>query len=180
MTFPESVRFQEVRRECLYDRCTIIGKYLHLWEWCFFWRSHNKDLSLDDLLQCPSEDLSHKLTDELEQHWNNEVKNARKKQRRASLTRCIYEMFKWRALINCLILILSQIVLMFQAVYMGSLVRNVNALHSNPDSKSDLWLDAVMMVVCFFIYVQANNIYNVNSLHYTLKLRVIILCNNIC
>ena len=165
-------RFQEVRQKCLYDQCTMLGKYFHLWEWRFFWKSHKKDLNLGQLLQCPDEDLSHKLTDELEQHWSNELVNSKKKGRQPSLTRCIYEMFKWRAFLNCLVCTLAQVVLMFQAVFMGSLVRNVNGLPSNPDLKQDLWLDAAMVVTCFFIYTQANNAYNTNSLHYTLKLRV--------
>ena len=54
---------------------------------------------------------------------------------------------------------------------MGSLVRNARELETHPELKTELWLNAFGMVILHFIHVQATNVYNSTSLHYSIKIR---------
>lgn len=151
--------YNEVAQESLYDKCNIIGKTLHFWNWKFYLKNYGKNIELKDMPQCPKDDLSDKLSDQFEYYWNIEVQNAKDKNRKPSLIYPIYRVFFLKLLLNSIFCFLPQIFLVLQAVIMGTLVKQARDLQENPELKNDLYLSGLAMVACHFIHVQCKTFF---------------------
>ena len=54
---------------------------------------------------------------------------------------------------------------------MGSFVRNARELKAHPELKTELYLNALSMVILHFVHVLSTNIYEITSFHYSIKMR---------
>lgn len=89
------------------------------WNWAFYIKNYNKELTLKELPQCPKSDRSDKLSNQFEYYWNIEVQNAKDKDKQPSLIYPIARVFGFKILFNSIFCFIPQIALVFQALIVG-------------------------------------------------------------
>ncbi|XP_023940125.2 ATP-binding cassette sub-family C member 4 [Bicyclus anynana] len=83
-----------------HDNANILSKIFLWWSFRLFKRGYKHGLTLDDLWQARSGDLSGRLGDRLEEAWEKELENSRKKKTEPSLSRAIISCF-WVEYMTC-------------------------------------------------------------------------------
>src|SRR5689334_2691569 len=82
-------------KKCIYDNASQWSRWTFLWMLPVFQTGWKKDLDLSDLPMCCESDEPEFVTKNLENVWNQELKNCREKGKEPSLSRVIIKSF-WK------------------------------------------------------------------------------------
>ncbi|XP_053675062.1 probable multidrug resistance-associated protein lethal(2)03659 [Anopheles nili] len=158
------------REPCPRQRANFLSYIIFGWTIPIFFKGYKKELNTDDLYQPLREHKSDGLGNALCEAWEDELKQARSKNRKPKLLRAGFRVFGWEiALLGLVLLTLEMLFKVSQPFFLGKLV----AYYSRQEGDiTEAYLYAAAVVLCSAINVLFIHPYMLSQLHLGMKLRV--------
>ncbi|PNF14801.1 putative multidrug resistance-associated protein lethal(2)03659 [Cryptotermes secundus] len=144
------------------------------WILSIFWKGYKRDLETTDISAPLQEHKSDYLGDKFEKFWNEEVKLAAQRKRKASLLRVIARCFGPKIMVYGFFLFTMEVLLrLSQPLLLGRLVRHFSAAESDASiTIEEAYIYAAGVVLCSALNVIVIHPYMMAIFHMGMKIRV--------
>uniref|UniRef100_A0A182NJ65 Multidrug resistance-associated protein lethal(2)03659 n=1 Tax=Anopheles dirus TaxID=7168 RepID=A0A182NJ65_9DIPT len=158
------------REPCPRQKANFLSYIVFGWTIPIFFKGYKKELNTDDLYQPLREHKSDGLGNRLCEAWEDELRQARSKNRKPKLLRAGFRVFGWEiTLLGLVLLALEMLFKVSQPFFLGKLV----AYYSRQQGDlTEAYLYAGAVVLCSAINVLFIHPYMLSQLHLGMKLRV--------
>ncbi|KAJ6220572.1 hypothetical protein RDWZM_006384 [Blomia tropicalis] len=151
-----------------WDRISFLSKIFFTWPWALFFIGNKRDIQFEDLYQCPKDDESKKVADDLERNWNRELQSSKK----PSLTKAIFRTYVPQFFPFFLAFTFQEcVVSISQPLFLGMVLR----YFENPDqgiTRQNAIFYAVGIIGMMALYVSLNYFCFASSLRIGQRIRV--------